>query len=88
MGARLAVATKERLRSTLGKKIPPRWRRGLWWSGAVSNRRPSAFQADALPAELPDRGESSAAVCFTPPPSPGDPDGTRTRDLRRDRAAR
>jgi hypothetical protein len=26
-----------------------------WWSGAGSNRRPSDFQSDALPTELPDR---------------------------------
>src|SRR5882757_5982303 len=36
------------------------------WSGAVSNRRPSAFQADALPAELPDRERKYGGGVWTP----------------------
>src|SRR5919197_6571206 len=70
----------------IGRDDHTRWGEG--WSGAVSNRRPSAFQADALPTELPDRENKGGGVRITPPPLLGDPDGTRTRDLRRDRAAR
>ena len=45
----------------------------VWWRLPDSNRSPSACKADALPDELN--------------PLIGDPDGIRTRDLRRDRPA-
>jgi hypothetical protein len=49
-----------------------------WWFGAESNRRHMDFQSIALPTELPNRKD----ICFN-----GGPDGTRTRDLLRDRQA-
>ena len=42
--------------------------KALPWSGAESNCRPSVFQTDALPTELPDRGRppsASPVACAT-----------------------
>ena len=46
-----------------------------WWLGTESNRRHTDFQSVALPTELPSLYLN------------GGPDGTRTRDLLRDRQA-
>ena len=47
-----------------------------WWPKPGSNRRHKDFQSSALPAELPGLINKN-----------GDPEGTRTLDLLRDREA-
>ena len=50
-----------------------------WWLGTESNRRHEDFQSSALPTELPSQ---NLFIKIN-----GGADGTRTRDLRRDRPA-
>ena len=52
----------------------------LWWLGTESNRRHKDFQSFALPTELLSHN-------ITPFNKNGGLDGTRTRDLLRDRQA-
>ena len=55
----------------------------FWCLGAESNHRHEDFQSSALPTELPRHiAFSSDFIKIS-----GDPEGTRTLDLRRDRAA-
>ncbi len=55
--------------------LPLNYTRMQWWVGAESNRRHEDFQSSALPTELPTHNLY------------GGSDGTRTRDLLRDRQA-
>jgi hypothetical protein len=62
-----------------GDALPLSHSRAYWWLEQESNQRHEDFQSSALPTEL---SSQFIVLSFN-----GDPEGTRTLDLRRDRPA-